>query len=262
MPSAALALLATAALATTPTLPASSKPSKLDDTHGPSSRVEFNRTEGPWLHLDVSPDGTQIVFSMLGDLYVLPSTGGSAKRITSGPAYDVQPKFDPEGKRIAFASDRDGMENLWTCDLTGKNLRQISKEKENTVSAPAWSPDGDWLVGRKRLTDRSSIGLVELWLFHVKGGQGVQVTKKEDQADAADPVFSRDGRFIFFSARDGRYRYDSNVNAGIWQIKRYDRWTSQSVPLTGEFGGAATPEVSPDGKRLAFVRRIRSKTGL
>src|SRR5262249_27271010 len=51
-----------------------------------------------------------------------------------------------------------------------------------------------------------------------------------------------------------------NVNEGIWQIKRLDRWNGQTIPVTGEFGGAAAPSISPDGGRMAYVRRVRAKT--
>ncbi len=240
--------------------PEDDTPWKVDAAHGPTHTVAFTTDEATWLPLDVHPSGTRIVFSLLGDLYLLPIGGGEATRITSGPAYDVQPRFSPDGKWIAFASDRGGIENLWVCDLEGKNARAISTEKDNTVNGPAWSPDGDYLVGRKRLTDRSSLGTVELWMWHVKGGSGVQLTKKDEQPDAADPVFSKDGRFIYFSARDARYRYDRNVNEGIWQIKRLDRWNGQTLPITGAFGGAAAPVISPDGRSMAYVRRIRAKT--
>jgi Tol biopolymer transport system component/imidazolonepropionase-like amidohydrolase len=242
--------------------PDSDKPWKVEEPHGPTKTVRFSTDEGTWLALDVHPNGQRIVFSLLGDLYLLPLAGGEAVRLTSGPAYDVQPRFSPDGNWIAFASDRRGIENLWICDLDGKNARQVSSDKDSTVSAPAWSPDGDYLVGRKRLTDTSSLGTVELWMWHVKGGQGIQLTKKDDQPDAADPVFSPDGRSLYFSARDARYRYDRNVNEGIWQIKRLDRRTGQVVPMTGEFGGAAAPTPSPDGKSLAYVRRVRAKTRL
>ncbi len=242
--------------------PVADKPWSIDDPKGPAESVAFTTDEGTWLHLDVHPDGQRLVFSLLGDLYLLPLAGGEAARITSGPAYDVQPRFSPDGKSIAFASDRGGIENLWVCDLGGKNARQVSSEKTSTVSAPAWSPDGEYLVGRKRLTDLSSLGTVELWLWHLKGGQGVQLTKKDEQPDAADAVFSPDGRFLYFSARDNRYQYDRNVNTGIWQIKRLDRRTGQTTPVTGEFGGAACPAFAPDGKTLSYVRRVRAKTRL
>lgn len=256
----ALPALASTAVNTTPPKPDSDKPWRVEEAHGTSKTVSFQTDEGTWLALDVHPDGRQLVFSLLGDLYLLPIEGGTAKRISSGPGYDVQPRFSPDGKSIAFASDRGGIENLWICDLEGKAARQISSETDQTVSAPAWTPDGEYLLGRKRVTDLSTLGTVELWMWHTKGGKGVQVTKREDQPDAADPVFSRDGRFLYFSARDSRYKYDRNVNEGIWQIKRLDRRTGQVVPVTGEFGGGATPTFSHDGASMAFVRRIRAKT--
>jgi Tol biopolymer transport system component len=235
---------------------------KVTDPHGPSREIAFDTDEGTWIALDVHPDGSRIVFSLLGDLYLLPIEGGKARRITEGPAYDVQPRFSPDGTRIAFASDRGGLESLWLSDLDGKNARQVSTEKKATVSSPAWSPDGDYLLGRKRLTDASSLGTVELWMWHRLGGEGVQVTSRDDQPDAADAVFSPDGRFILFSGRGSRYRYNRNVDEGIWQIVRFDRVTGQSIPLTGEFGGAAAPAISPDGRRLAYVRRDRTRTVL
>jgi Tol biopolymer transport system component/imidazolonepropionase-like amidohydrolase len=242
--------------------PEADAPWKVEDAHGPTHNITFTTDEATWLALDVNRAGTKIVMSLMGDLYTLPIGGGDATRITSGPAYDAQPRFSPDGKTIAFASDRGGIENLWVCDEDGKNARAISTEKDTTVNGPAWSPDGEYVVGRKRLTDGSSLGTVELWMWHVKGGSGVQLTKKDEQPDAADPAFSKDGRFLYFSARDTRYRYDRNVNDGIWQIKRLDRWNGQTVPITGEFGGAATPAISPDGTSMAYVRRIRAKTVL
>ena len=177
--------------------------------------VAFTTDEATWLHLDVHPDGSQVVFSLLGDLYLLPIAGGEAKRITSGAAYDVQPRFSPDGKWIAFASDRGGIENLWVCDLDGEE-RAAGQHREGAHGelARPGRPTATYLVGRKRLTDTSRLGTVELWMWHVKGGEGVQLTKKDEQPDAADPAFSPDGRFIFFSAREARYRYDRNVNDG------------------------------------------------
>ncbi len=233
---------------------------RVDAPSGPTTTVAFDTDEGTWLHLDVHPSGRELVFSLLGDLYLLPIGGGEARRISSGPAYDIQPRFSPDGRWIAFNTDRSGIENLWLCDLAGGQLRPVSAETETTVSAPAWSPDGEYLVGRKRITDRSILGEVELWLWHLKGGAGVQLTKREEQSDAADPAFSPDGRFVYYAGREARFQYDSNVNDGIWQLKRLDRRTGEVVQLTGEFGGAAAPMPSPDGKSLAFARRVRGTT--
>lgn len=231
----------------------------IDAEIGPAEEVAFTTDEGTWLSLDVHPDGRQLVFSLLGDLYLLPIEGGRARRITSGPAYDVQPRFSPDGKSIAFASDRAGLENVWVCDLDGGNARAISSDKKSQVNTPSWSPDGHYLLVRKRLTDRSPLGRTELWMWHVRGGEGVQLTKKDEEPEPGDATFSPDGRFIYFSARNG-FRYDQDVYDGIWQVKRLDRWTGQRIPLTGEYGGGAAPMLSPDGKQMTFVRRIDART--
>jgi Tol biopolymer transport system component/imidazolonepropionase-like amidohydrolase len=256
----ALAIPAPAATPAASPRPDSDKPWRVTDPHGPVGTVSFSTETGTWLAADIHPDGQQVVFSLLGDLYVVPLGGGAAKRITSGPAIDVQPRWSPDGKLIAYASDRGGTENLWVCGPDGTGARAITTEKDQYVNSPAWSPDGEYLVGRKRFTDVSTLGTVELWLYHVRGGQGLGLTKRDEQPEAADPAFSPDGRFLYFSARDSRYKYDRNVNEGFWQIKRIDRRTGQVVPLTGEFGGAVAPTPSPDGKRLAFVRRLRGRT--
>lgn len=68
---------------------------------GPTTRIEFDTSEGTWMNVDVSPDGRLIVFDLLGDLYVMPieGTGGKpATRITEGPAFDMQPRFSPDGR--------------------------------------------------------------------------------------------------------------------------------------------------------------------
>jgi dipeptidyl aminopeptidase/acylaminoacyl peptidase len=92
----------------------------------PERTLAFDTDEGTWLSLDVSPDGRTIVFELLGDLYTLPITGGEATRITSGLPFDSQPRYAPDGKRLAFLSDRDGAENVWTCDADGSRPRQLA----------------------------------------------------------------------------------------------------------------------------------------
>lgn len=69
------------------------------------------------MSLDVSPDGETLVVDLLGDLYTLPLAGGTATRITSGMALDVQPRFSPDGERVVFVSDRTGREQVWIVDL-------------------------------------------------------------------------------------------------------------------------------------------------
>ena len=83
---------------------------------GPGHDVSIDVTEGTWLNVDVHPNGKQLIFDLLGDLYTLPIAGGEATPLTSGVAWDMQPRYSPDGRFIAFTSDRGGGDNLWVLD--------------------------------------------------------------------------------------------------------------------------------------------------
>src|SRR6266481_2336519 len=109
-------------------------------------KIDFTTDEGTWLSLDVSPDGKTIVFDLLGDIYTLPIEGGQAKLISGGMAFDSQPKFSPDGKWIAFISDRDGSENLWIMPRDGSKAKQITTESAGSFISPTWTRDGRYIV--------------------------------------------------------------------------------------------------------------------
>src|SRR5215472_16388426 len=104
-------------------------------------KIEFTTTEGTWLSLDVSPDGETIIFDLLGDLYTLPVQGGTAKKLTKGMAFNNQPHYSPDGKKIAYISDAGGAENVWIADADGSNPKQLSKDEQSEFASPAWSAD-------------------------------------------------------------------------------------------------------------------------
>ena len=159
----------TATAATTPAKP------KWDvqNPPGASHDATIDVTEGTWMSLDVSPDGREIVFDLLGDIYVMPISGGEARAIASGVAWDMQPKFSPDGRSIAFTSDRGGGDNLWVMDRDGSNAKQVSNETFRLLTQPDWSPDGQFVVGRKHFTSSRSLGAGEMWMYHRGGGGGV-----------------------------------------------------------------------------------------
>jgi len=234
--------------------------------HAKGKTVRFSTDEGTWLDLDLSPDGQQIVFSMLGDLYVLPAAGGSARRISSGAAWDIQPRFSPDGKEISFTSDRGGGNNLWRMKADGSGATAVSKEDFRLLNNGAWTPDGQYLVGRKHFTSQRSLGAGELWLYHRDGGTGLQLTRrKNDQQDQGEPALSPDGRYIYFSedmSPGGGFEYNRNVHDMIYAIRRLDRETGEIENVVSSAGGAVRPQPSPDGKSLAFVKRVRDKSVL
>ena len=135
------------------------EPAKWDvnAAHGKTKTIRFTTDEGTWMDLDVSPDGRQIAFSLLGDIYLLPIAGGSAKRISSGPAWDVQPRFSPDGNEIAYTSDRAGGNNLWRMSVSGTNPTQVSKEEFRLLNIPAGTADGQYLIGRNHYTGERTL---------------------------------------------------------------------------------------------------------
>ncbi|XXF81705.1 amidohydrolase family protein [Myxococcaceae bacterium GXIMD 01537] len=218
------------------------------------------------MSLDVSPKGDEIVFDLLGDIYVLPLKGGEARALTHGAAWDMQPRYSPDGRSIAFTSDRGGGDNLWVMNRDGGGARAVTQEKFRLLNSPAWSPDGQYLVGRKHFTGRRSLGAGEIWMYHRSGGEGVQLTERpNEQKDVGEPAFSPDGRYVYFSqdVTPGKtFEYNKDPNGEIYVIQRLDLETREIDPFLSGPGGSVRPTPSPDGKSLAFVRRVRGKSVL
>lgn len=230
---------------------------------GPTHVVEFETDEGTWMNVDVSPDGQTIVFDLLGDLYTMPIAGsgsGLATRVTSGPAFDMQPRFSPDGKRIAFSSDRDGLWNIWVMNADGNKPSLVSKENRWFVNSPTWAPDGQSIYARKHFVKQRSLGAGEIWQFHVAGGDGLQVTEKNGwQKDAGEPAISPDGQVLYYSkdvTPGETFEYNKDPFGTIYAIMRRDLKTGKERSVTARPGGSITPRVSPDGKSLAFIRRV------
>lgn len=228
--------------------------------------VSLSTDEGTWMNLDVSPDGKQIVFDLLGDIYIMPVAGGEAKALRSGIPFEFQPRFSPNGKQISFTSDAGGGDNIWVMNTDGSQARQVTKEDFRLLSNAVWTPDGNYLVARKHFTSQRSLGAGEMWMYHVAGGSGIQLTKrKNDQQDVNEPVVSPDGRYVYFCEDmypGGFFQYNKNPNDEIYVTRRYDLLSGELTDITGGAGSAFRPQISRDGKKLAFVRRDREKTVL
>src|SRR5437763_3245424 len=231
----------------------------VDNPPGPHHDVAIDVTEGTWLSLDVSPDGAEIAFDLLGDIYTIPIGGGEAKALTTGIAWDMQPRYSPNGKWIAFTSDRAGGDNIWIMNRDGGKPQQVTKETFRLLNEPYWSPDSEYLVARKHFTAERSLGAGEMWLYHRTGGDGLQLTKKRtDQKDTGEPALSPDGRYLYYSddtTPGAIYQYNKDPNTQIYVIQRLDRQTGEIEPFVTGAGGSVRPTPSPDGKSLAFIRR-------
>jgi imidazolonepropionase-like amidohydrolase/Tol biopolymer transport system component len=237
---------------------------------GPTTKLSFDTSEGTWMNVDVSPNGRQIVFDLLGDIYVMPIGGSgtaSANRIASGPVFDMQPRFSPDGRRIAFTSDRDGLWNIWTMDVDGKNPTQISRDRKWFINSPTWSPDGEYIYARRHFVAERSLGAGEIWMYHSSGpSDGLQVTERVgSQKDNGEPDISPDGRYLYYSkdvTPGTTFEYNKDPNGTIYAIMRRDLQTGRERRAVSVQGGSVTPAVSPDGKTLAYMRRQRLRSYL
>ncbi len=228
-------------------------------------RIAFDTDEGTWVSLDVSPDGKTIAFELVGDLYTLPIEGGDAKPVSTGMAFDSQPRYSPDGTQIAFLSDRDGAENLWIMKADGTGAKPLTKEKQASFASPAWTEDGQSVIVSRNVP---GLRTFELWVYDTRGGSGIQITKAKakpettppDQHNALGVAVSKDGRYLYYATKKGGFAY--NVNFPLWQVARKDRRTGDEDILTQANGSAFRPSLSPDGKFLVYGTRFNTQTGL
>ena len=255
-----------------PTKTEESKDDKKWDVLNPPfdlATVSIDTNNTTWSSLDITPDGKSIVFDMLGDIYVTDMSGGNAKALTQDFAWNIHPAVSPNGEKIAFISDRGGLSNLWVMDKNGENLKQLSTEKNNLIHSPKWSPDGEYIAVSKGIMSSRSIPAGEIWLYHYSGGDGLAIKKrvngKIEQNNIADPAFSPDGKYLYFTkstSGGSNFSYNRDPLKGIFAITRYELSNGEETRFVSGSGGAVVPTPSPDGKQLAFIRRVKEKTVL
>jgi Tol biopolymer transport system component len=217
----------------------------------------FTATEGSWMSVDVSPDGRTIVFDLLGNLFTLPIEGGTAKRLTSGMAFDAQPRFSPDGKKVVFISDRSGGDNVWTLSVDMIDTTQVTQGNTSLYASPAWSPDGQYIV-----VSRSGGlgGAAKLQLHHVDGRSPLPVIRTPANFKTMGAAWTPDGKQIWYAGRSGDWSY--NAIFPQYQVYVYDRETGRSTLMTRRYGSAFRPGISPDGRWLVYGTREGPDTGL
>ncbi|MBA6288391.1 amidohydrolase family protein [Colwellia sp. MB3u-4] len=231
----------------------------VNSPQGEFTSAKIDVRQGTWMNVDISPDGKTLVFDLLGDIYTLPIEGGEASALMTDIAWQMQPRFSPDGKHIAFTSDEDGGDNLWVMKADGSAGKAISSETFRLLNSPAWSPDGNYIVGRKHFTGSRSLGAGEVWMYHKTGGNGVMLTKRpNEQKDLGEPAFSADGKYVYFSqdATPGKtFHYSKDSEKGIYKIKRLELESGEIKVIISGKGGAIRPVPSPDGQYLAYISR-------
>ncbi len=236
----------------------------------PAKQLAFTTDEGTWLSLDVSPDGKNVVFELLGDIYTMPIAGGKATRIMGGQSFDAQPHYSPDGKTIVFVSDRSQSDNLWLMNADGSSPHALTRENDQRFQSPAFTPDGKYVVASKGN---------DLFMYYASGAttSGLRLTGDTAAAGrggaagggrggATPNVFlgaapSSDGRYIYFAMRNSTGGGYNQTSLG-WQIGVLDRENGRIFTKTNAVGSGMRPELSPDGKWLAYATRNNAETSL
>lgn len=241
--------------------------SKWDVTlaRGDLREIDFTTDEGTWMSVDLSPDGTWLVFDLLGHVYRMPSSGGQAQSLTqeSGVSVNYHPTISPDGSQIAFVSDRAGQNNLWVMNADGSDPEAVFDNQDMRASSPAWSADGNYVFVRRQRVNGQGGGS-GIWMYHKDGGEGVEVLG----GGGLDwPAPSGDGRYLYYheGVQGGFPSSYRDAIQGRTQLRRLNLQNGDIIEITSgsaaqqlrtSSGGAYAPEVSPDGRWLTFGRRI------
>ncbi|MCC2956296.1 amidohydrolase family protein [Massilia sp. IC2-477] len=184
----ALALAVGAALLSACHWPGGGRVDELNNLRGPTQDLTIELREGTNMAAAPSPDGRQIVFSAQGALWIIPASGGEARRITDWRVEPTAPVWSPDGRRIAFQNyTPEGNFHIWTISPDGRNIREHTTGPYDDRE-PAWLPDGSGLVFS---SDRSGDGQYKIWRVGVNGGAPVQITT--GPGAESNPVVSPDG---------------------------------------------------------------------
>jgi len=210
-----------------------------------------------WLRdVQISPDGTEIAFCYKGDIYKVPSNGGTATQLTTQASYECSPIWSPDSKQIAFASDRNGNFDLFVMSADGGAARRLTTHSASEIPS-TFTTDGNYILFSASIQDPAKSALfptsamTELYKVPVTGGRTEQVLG----TPAEMVCFDKSGKTFLYQDRKGfedewRKHHTSSITRDVWL---YDSENGKHTNLTAHAGEDRNPVFAPDGQTVYFL---------
>lgn len=210
-----------------------------------------------WLRdVQISPDGTEIAFCYKGDIYKVPSNGGTATQLTTQASYECSPIWSPDSKQIAFASDRNGNFDLFVMSADGGAARRLTTHSASEIPS-TFTTDGNYILFSASIQDPANSALfptsamTELYKVPVTGGRTEQVLG----TPAEMVCFDKSGKTFLYQDRKGfedewRKHHTSSITRDVWL---YDSENGKHTNLTAHAGEDRNPVFAPDGQTVYFL---------
>jgi tricorn protease len=211
--------------------------------------IRFARTP------DISPDGKTVAFSYLGDIWTVEAIGGVARPVTMHEAHDINPVFSPDGKHIAFSSNRFGQYDVFLVPAVGGKPKRLTFDSSPDM-VTGWTPDGKGVVFSSPRSSAYPLN-AECFVVPVEGG----AERKLNLFEAKEVYFAPSGNTVAFVRGPGtwyRRGYRGSSNDDIWISNRDG---TSPIRVTTFNGQDSYPSFSPDGQKLFYVTEEGSKLG-